>query len=103
MDGQSIIKQNRDFKLLDSYDIEKINSSDMSVFHSDINASTHTKSLNIYQNTNVSPQTNILNEYINNELQKIHLERLLLTYQLLTILMDHLSYHYHSQQANNRP
>ena len=72
MDGQSVIKQNRDFKLLDSYDIEKINNSDMSVFHSDINASTHTKSLNIYQNTNVSPQTNILNEYINNELQKIN-------------------------------
>ena len=72
MDGQSVIKQNRDFKLLDSYDIEKINNSDMSVFHSDINASTHTKSLNIYQNINVSPQTNILNEYINNELQKIN-------------------------------
>lgn len=72
MDGQSVIKQNRDFKLLDSYDIKKINNSDMSVFHSDINASTHTKSLNIYQNTNVSPQTNILNEYINNELQKIN-------------------------------
>ena len=44
----------------------------MSVFHSDINASTHTKSLNIYQNTNVSPQINILNEYTNNELQKIN-------------------------------
>ena len=72
MDGQSVIKQNRDFKLLDSYDIEKINNSDMSVFHSDINASTHTKSLNICRNTNVSPQTNILNEYINNELQKIN-------------------------------
>ena len=72
MDGQSVIKQNRDFKLLDSYDIKKINNSDMSVFHSDINASTHTKSLNIYQNTNVNPQTNILNEYINNELQKIN-------------------------------
>lgn len=87
MDGQSIIKQNRDFKLLDSYDIEKINSSDMSVFHSDINASIHTKSLNICRNINVSPQTNILNEYINtywglvenklyidknNELQKIN-------------------------------
>ena len=87
MDGQSIIKQNRDFKLLDSYDIEKINSSDMSIFHSNINVSTHTKSLNICRNTNISPQTNILNEYINtywglvenklyidknNELQKIN-------------------------------
>ena len=72
MDGQSVIKQNRDFKLLDSYDIKKINNSNMSVFHSDINSSTHTKSLNIYQNANVSTQTNILNEYINNELQKIN-------------------------------
>ena len=87
MDEQSIIKQNHDFKLLDSYDIEKINSSDISIFHSNINASTHTKSLNICRNTNVSPQTNILNEYINtywglvenklyidknNELQKIN-------------------------------
>lgn len=59
------INVSTDKQSIDSYNVEKINSSNMSIFHSNINIAPHIKSLNIYQNTNISPQTNILNEYIN--------------------------------------
>ena len=59
------INVSMDKQSIDSYNVEKINSSDMSIFHSNINIAPRIKSLNIYQNINISPQTNILNKYIN--------------------------------------
>ena len=64
IDEQSVSKQSHDFELHNSDDFaKKINDSYMSIY-TNTNGIPHVKSLNIYQDTNISSRTNILSEYI---------------------------------------